>query len=120
MKTREEKITEAIVQDGFEYKGKFYKSLSTRMLLLFERFKSPQYYGGDQLRGLLDYLFVSSYSDSKLLQRITIDEFDDLVYEYADSITSEDLTELGKLFTKFNENAQSTVVDVREDSDKKK
>jgi hypothetical protein len=117
--TREEKITEAIVQDGFQYKDRFYKSLSTRMLMLLEKFKSPYYFGGDQLKGLMDYLFIAS-SEPKTLQRLPIDEFDDLVYEYADSLVAEDLAKLGELAKAFNDNASSTVVEVREDSDSKK
>lgn len=119
MKTRDEKITEAVTTDGFQYKDRFYKSLSTRMLMLLEKFKSPYYFGGDQLKGLMDYLYIAS-SDAKTLQRLPVEEFNDAVYDYADTLTSEDLSELGKLAQKFNDNASATVVEVREDSDSKK
>jgi len=116
---REEKITDAVTNEGFHFKDIHYKPVTTRMLMLLEKFKSPYYVGGDQLKGLMDLLFICT-SDLKLIQRYNSEEFDDAVYEFADNFTAEDLAALGKI-TKENEKIDTaTIVEVRASDNKKK
>ena len=118
-KQREEKVVNAIITDGFVYKGIKYKTLTTRMLLLMEKFKSPFYTGGDQLKGLMDYLYISS-QDLKKIQTMTDEEFQDAVFDFADNFTALDLKELGEQVDKYSETASATLVEVRETGDEKK
>lgn len=118
-KKREEKIVDSISTEGFEYKNIRYKTLTTRMLLLMEKFKSPFYTGGDQLKGLMDYLYLGS-GDLKKIQSMSKEEFDDAVYEFSDKFTALDLEELGRQVNSFVDNASATLVEVREGSDEKK
>jgi len=118
-KSRDEKITHAVTTEGFEYKGVFYKTLSTRILMLLEKFKSPYYYGGDQLKGLMDYLYIASH-DPKQVQRISFEEFDDIIFEFSDSLTAEDLANLGKIVQGISDESSSTVIEVKEDRNSKK
>lgn len=119
MKTRDQKITDAITNDGFTYNDTFYRALSTRMLLLLEKFKSPFYTGGDQMRGLMDFLYIAS-GDLREIQRMTPSEFEDAVFEFADTLTTEDLNNLGKLSRSSNDDSASTVIQVKEDASGKK
>ena len=115
---REQQIVEAISEDGFTYKGVLYKSMTPRMLLLLEKFNSPFYYGGSQLRGLMDFLYIAS-NDPKEIARIPITEFEERVFEYSDTFTSEDLGNLGKLASEWNERNAATMVEVRDTTKKK-
>ena len=116
---REEKITDAVTNEGFYFKDVHYKPVTTRMLMLLEKFKSPYYVGGDQLKGLMDLLFICT-SDLKLIQRYNSEEFDDAVYEFADNFTAEDLEALGKITKEKEKIDTATIVEVRSSSDKKK
>ena len=116
---REEKITEAVTNDGFIFKGVHYKPVTTRMLMLLEKFKSPYYVGGDQLKGLMDLLFICT-SDLRAIQRYTSEEFDDAVYEFADGFTAEDLAALGEITKEKEKIDTSTIVEVRAPDSKKK
>ena len=116
---REEKITEAVTNDGFIFKGVHYKPVTTRMLMLLEKFKSPYYVGGDQLKGLMDLLFICT-SDLKAIQRYTSEEFDDAVYEFADRFTAEDLAALGQITKEREKVDTATIVEVRATDSKKK
>jgi hypothetical protein len=116
---RDEKVTNAITNEGFEYKGLFYKSLSTRMLLLLEKFKSPFYFGGDPMKGLMDFLYIAQ-GDQKAIQRMTPSEFEDAVFDFSDDLTPDDLNGLKVLADNMNTESSSTVVEIKEDNSKKK
>jgi len=117
-KTREEKINNAITSDGFVYKGVHYKPMSVRTLLLFEKYKSPFFYGGDQLRGLMDFLYISSH-DPKQVAKIPLEQWDDTILDYADNFTADDLVTLGQMAEQSSENNAASIVEVRNDSQKK-
>jgi hypothetical protein len=117
-KTREEKITESISTDGFTYKGVHYKSMTTRTLLLLEKYKSPFYYGGDQLKGLMDFLYIVSH-DPKEVSKIPFEKWDEVIFDFADTLTAEDLKNLGEYAQNTNDVNSSTIVEVREEAKKK-
>jgi hypothetical protein len=120
MKNRDEKIVNGILSNGFEFKGVHYRPISARSLLFLEKVKSPYYVGGDQLRGLLDFLFISSKESKDILKAINTD-WDEAIMEFADEFSMEDLTELSKIVGDQGDDAASAVVEVREKaSDKKK
>jgi hypothetical protein len=88
--------------------------------LFLERVKSPYYVGGDQLRGLLDFLFISSKESREILKAINTD-WDEAIMEFADGFSMEDLTELSKIVGEQGDDAASAVVEIREKAtDKKK
>lgn len=115
---RDEKIINAVSTEGFTYKGVMYKALTPRGLLILEKHKSPFYSGGNALKGLFDYLYVCS-QDPKKVQSITLEDWDDTIYEYADSFTQDDLAELGRLSQEFNDLQASTIVEVKSTGEKK-
>lgn len=119
MKTREEKIVDTITTEGFEFKGRKFKTLTTRTLLILEKFKSPYYKGGDDaLKGLMDLLFVCG-TDPRLVQNLTQEEFDNAVFDFADEFNQDDMNKLTELISNLNKDSQSTVVEVRDTSEKK-
>jgi hypothetical protein len=115
---REEKIVNAITDSGFEYKGREYKPLTTRTLLILEKFKSTFYVGGDQLRGLMDYLYVACH-DPKVINRFTTEQWEDGILDFAEEFSPEDLKTLSELVKTANDDSASTIVEVREESEKK-
>jgi hypothetical protein len=120
MKNRDEQIVNGILSNGFEFKGEKYRPISARSLLFLERVKSPYYVGGDQLRGLLDFLFISSKESREILKAINTD-WDEAIMEFADGFSMEDLTELSKIVGEQGDDAASAVVEIREKAtDKKK
>jgi len=119
MSKRDEKITEAISLDGFEYKGQFYKAMTIASLLQLERLKSPYAVGGDQLRSLVDLLYMASH-DVKEVRKMTIEQWDDVVSDYADTLTLTDLQDLGELIRNRNDVDAATIILPKEDTGKKK
>lgn len=115
---RDEKVLNAVSTEGFTYKGITYKALTPRGLLLLEKHKSPFYVGGEALKGLFDYLYVCS-QDPKKLVKISKEDWDDVIYEFADTFSQEDLTELGRLTQEFNELQASTIVEAKNTGEKK-
>jgi hypothetical protein len=114
---RDSKIVNGFLNEGFEFKGVHYKPLSARTLLLLEKAKSPFYFGGDQLRGLLDWLFISSNESSVILNAIRDDEYDSLIMDFAETFSTEDIETLGELMNESNEDAASAIVDIKESKD---
>jgi hypothetical protein len=120
MKDRDTKIVNGILSEGFEFKGVHYRPISARSLLFLEKVKSPYYLGGDQLRGLLDFLFISSKETKDILKACNTD-WDEAIMEFAEQFSMDDLAELGKIVDNENDEAASAVVEVREKAgDKKK
>lgn len=118
---RDTQIVNGILSDGFEFKGMHFKPMSARILIMLEKAKSPFYFGGDQLRGLLDFLFISSQETRDVLKALNTDTFEEAVMEFAELFSPGDLQELSKIIEKQNEDSSSAVVEVREkDSGKKK
>lgn len=115
---RDEKIVNAVTTEGFTYKGVLYKALTPRGLLILEKHKSPFFSGGSALKGLFDYLYVCS-QEPKAVQSISLDDWDDIIYDYADQFTQEDLAELGRLSKEFNEIQSSTIVEAKKVGEKK-
>jgi hypothetical protein len=114
---RDKKIVNAITTNSLEYKGVTYKSLTTRTMLLLEKFDSPFFHGGAQLKGLLDFLYISSH-DPKEVERIKPEDFDSVIYDFADTLTPEDLKNLGELAENLNKDSGSTIVDAIQDEKK--
>lgn len=120
MKNRDEQIVNGILSAGFEFKGVAYRPISARSLLFLQRVKSPYYVGGDQLRGLLDFLFISSKETKDILKACNTD-WDEAIMDFAEQFTMDDLAELGNIVNEQNDNAASAVVEVRDKAtDKKK
>lgn len=115
---RDEKIVNAVTSEGFTYKGVLYKALTPRGLLLLEKHKSPFYTGGNALKGLFDYLYVCS-QDPKKIQAISTDDWDDVIYDYADQFNQYDLSELGRLSQEFNDLQSSTIIEAKNTGEKK-
>lgn len=115
---RDEKILNAVTTEGFTYKGVTYKALTPRGLLLLEKHKSPFYIGGDPLKGLFDYLYICS-QDPKEVTKIPVDKWDEVIYDFADTFSQDDLTELGNLTQEFNDLQSSTIVEVKSHGEKK-
>jgi hypothetical protein len=120
MKDRDTKIVNGILTEGFEFKGIHYRPISARSLILLEKVKSPYYLGGDQVRGLLDFLFISSKETKDILKAFN-DDWDVAIMDFAEEFTMEDLSELSKIVNDQGDDAAAAVVEVREKaSDKKK
>jgi hypothetical protein len=120
MKDRDTKIVNGILTEGFEFKGVHYRPISARSLLFLEKVKSPYYFGGDQLRGLLDFLFISSKETKDILKAFN-DDWDEAIMNFAEEFTMDDPTKLGNIVNEQGDDAASAVVEVREKaSDKKK
>jgi hypothetical protein len=119
MSKRENQIISGILNDGFEFKGIKFKPMSARILLLLEKVKSPFYVGGDQLRGLLDFLFIASKESRDVLKAINEGTWDETIMEYADSFTADDLQDLAELVEAQSEDASAAVVDVKSTAEKK-
>lgn len=119
MKDRKEKIVSGFLDSGFSHKGIDYKPITARTLLLLERCQSPYYFGGNQLRGLLDVLYIGSH-DSKTVLAAMNDSWEETILEYAENFTTEDLTSLGSIVNIANENCSASVVEARDDGTKKK
>lgn len=111
-----------ILSEGFEFKGMNFKPMSARILLLLEKAKSPFYHGGDQLRGLLDVLFISSHESRAVLKALNESTWDETIMDFADQFSAEDLQDLAEIVEEQNDQASSAVVQVKEkaDADKKK
>ncbi len=112
-KKRDARIVSGFLNEGFEFKGTNYKPLSTRTLLLLEQAKSPFYFGGNQLRGLLDWLYVSSKDSSEILRVIKEDSFDAAIMDFAEQFSALDIEELGNLMNESNEDAASAIVEIK-------
>ena len=119
MKDRDTQIVNGILSEGFQFKGVHYRPISARSLLFLERVKSPYYVGGDQLRGLLDFLFISSKETKDILKAINTD-WDEAIMEFAEGFSMDDLNELSKIVEEENDNAAAAVVEARDKGDKKK
>lgn len=120
MKNRDEQILNGILSDGFEFKGVKYRPISARSLLFLEKVKSPYYIGGDQLRGLLDFLFISSKETKDILKACNTD-WDEAIMEFAEQFSMEDLKELGEIVNAQGDDAAAAVIEVRNKAtDKKK
>lgn len=116
---RNDKLISGFLDSGFDFKGIHYNPISARTLLLLERCKSPYYFGGNQLRGLLDCLYICSHSSKEVLA-VSPDDWEVMILDYADSFATEDLTELGDIVNKSNEDSAAAVVEVRNNDGKKK
>lgn len=120
--SRAESLVAGFLQSGFDFKGTSYKALTAQTLLILERVKSPFFTGEDQgVRGLLDFLFVSSHSAKEALPLMRDqDQWDLAILEFAEQFTAADLEELGALVSESNENIAAAVVEAREESGTKK
>lgn len=119
---RDKKLVSGFLSTGFEYKGVEYKPLTTRTLMALEAANSPFYFGGSDLKGVMDLLFVSCNPSKDILDSIRSGTFDELVWDFAEGFTPEDISNLKELITKQNEDAAAALVEVREsagDSKKK-
>ena len=121
MKDRDKHLVSGFLSQGFEFKGITYKPLTARTLLLLEKAQSPFFHGGgNQLQGLLDFLYVSSNDSKTVLNAINSDSWEEILMEYADNFTSQDLTDLGNMVNEQNENVSAALVEVRETGNTKK
>lgn len=121
MKDRDKKLVSGFLSQGFEFNGVTYKPLTARTLLLLEKANSPFFHGGGtQLKGLLDFLFVSSNDSKTVLNAINSESWEETIMDFADSFTSEDLTNLGNMVNESNENVSAALVEVRETGTNKK
>jgi hypothetical protein len=111
---RDKRIVNGFLAAGFDFKGISYRPLTARTLLLLEKAGSPFYFGGDQLRGLLDLLFISSHDSREILAAINGEAFDEVILDYAETFSPDDLNELGQLVDRSNADAAAAVVEVKE------
>lgn len=118
--TRDEKLIRGYLNNGFTFKGVHYKPLSARTLLLLERVQSPFYHGGNNLKGLIDFLYISSHDSADVLKLINDDTFEAVIYDFADTFSPEDLNDLGEIVSKQNEDIGAAMVEVRNDDSEKK
>ncbi len=120
--TREEKQVRGFLNDGFTYKDTYFRPMTTRTLLLLERVKSPYYSGGDQIRGMMEFLFISSTDSKEIVKLITNDEFESAVLDFSEQYEVSDVEHLAKLIQSNSEDASSTLVEIIEEvsHDKKK
>lgn len=114
---RDQKLNAGFLQDGFEFKQVHYKPLTAQTLIILERVASPFFTGADQgVRGLLDFLFVSSRPAREILPLTRdADSWDLAVLSFAEGFTASDLEALGTLVAESNENVSAAVVEVREE-----
>jgi hypothetical protein len=113
VKTRDNQLVAGFLSDGFTFKGTHYKPLTAQTLLILEKVKSPFFTGEDLgVRGLLDFLFVSSRSAADVLSLTRdADAWELAVLEFAAGLTSQDLEALGHLVAESNENVAAAVVE---------
>jgi len=119
METRDSKIVSGFLTQGFSFNGVHYKPISARTLLLLEKVSSPFYFGGNQLQGLIDFLYVSSHDSKEILSLINSGDWESSILDYAETFTSSDLEALGKLVDASNEDASAAIVEVREEAGSK-
>jgi len=117
-KKREKKITSAIADNGFTFKDRHYKPISTRSLLILEQFESPFFEGTFPVKSLLDMLYISTH-DAKECALMTKEQWNEAVSEFGDEFTPHDLELIGEIVRGENEKVASTVVDVKESGEKK-
>jgi len=120
--SRDVSLVAGFLSDGFSFKGTHYKPLTAQTLLILERVKSPFFTGEDLgVRGLLDFLFVSSHSASDVLPLLKdADAWELAILEFAAAFSAQDLEELGHLVAESNEQVAAAVVEAREEGTKKK
>lgn len=118
-KDRNEQLINGFLANGFEFKGIKYKPIGARSLVLLEKCKSPYYYGGDRLRGILDVLYISSHESSDILPRMNNDTWEETIIDYAEGFTTQDLSDIGDLLNKQSEDAAAAIVEIK-DTNKKK
>lgn len=121
MKDRQELRSGAFLQAEFEFKGLTVKPITARTLLLLEKMKSPFYFGGEQLKGLIDVIYVCSRPASDVLRQINNNTIEEAIYDFADTFSAEDLNALNEIVTNTNNEVAATVVELVEgNSDEKK
>lgn len=109
------------LNEGFEFKGRRYKALTAQTLIILESVKSPFYTGEDKgVKGLLDFLFVSSREAREVLALTKdLDAFNLAVLDFASDFSAADLDELGKIVAEQNAAVAAVVVEPVDDSKKK-
>ena len=70
-------------------------------------------------KGILDILFISSNTNKVIMDAINEGNFNQVVMESSEELTTEDLAELIKMMNKFSKEDEATMVEIREDSKKK-
>jgi len=113
-KKRDTQLGNSFLQTGFTFKGIDYKPLSARLLLLLSQAKSPFYFGGDVLRGIIDFLYIASHDSKETFKIINDNKWDETIFEYSENITTDDLNELSELVSKSTDNSSAALVEVRE------
>lgn len=118
--TRETKQVRGFLDDGFTFKDIYFKPMTIRTLLILERVGSPFYLGGDQLRGLIDYLYISSTDSKEIMNAITTDNFELAVMDFAEQFSSSDMDELNKIVAENSKDISSTLIEIIEPIDAEK
>lgn len=115
---------EAILDSGFEYKGRTYSALTAMGLVLLERVDSSFYNGEDEsITAVLDYLFVTdSSNDVKELIKLSRNKeaWEDAVLEYSANFGAGELKEVSRLVAESARKLSATMVEVEEDADEGK
>ena len=117
---RNTKLVSGFLANGFDFKNTHYNPITARTLILLEKCKSPYYFGGDQLKGLLDVLYISSHDSKSILSSINNEEWEELIIDFADQFTPSDLEALGNLINTANEDASAAVVEIKDSEVTKK
>jgi len=119
--TRDRQITRGFLATGFEFNDMHFKPLTGRTLLLLEMADSPFFVGGGgSMKQLLDVLYVSHEDCNIVTKAINEANFSEKVMDFAENFTMDDLNKLGEIVNTMNEDAAAAIVEVREDSTKKK
>ncbi len=120
--TREEKQVRGFLNEGFTYKDTYFRPMTTRTLLILENVKSPYFSGGDQIRGMMEFLFISSTDSKEIIKLIREDNFDAAVLDFSEQYEVSDVEHLANLMQTNNEDASSALVEIIEEvsPDKKK
>lgn len=115
----EKKQYESFNNSGFTFKGQKYKGFNLSLLSILGEIESS-FFTDQDLKGILDYLFVASHDSDEVRDLIDAGTIRKAILKYGESFSIGDVGELQKLIKEESDKVEAMMVDVRDDDTAKK
>ena len=101
MNNKQNKQIAGFLNNGFDFKGTKFRPLSASRMAILSRMDSSflDENSTDNIKGLLDYLYVCSQPLGKLIKINKKEDFDFVVFEFGEDWNTADIIELQKLMS---------------------
>lgn len=125
-RTRQEKLDDGQMYNGFDLKGVRHKPLTAGSYKFLQRIKSPIYtrdfVNADEMDIILQYLFATSTEHNAETLNNAVSNWDIVVMEYADKFNIKEITDpkIIDCILRDIQNQDAACVEVREDADSEK